>query len=138
MEAYDWLDFVRLGGFFDGRNEYVFHYAADTRLPASVTIGDTEYSLEYDQIGSLKAVVTSNGNVVKAIQYGPFGNILWDSNPGLRLPLGFAGGLWDPDAGLVRFGWRDYDPDTGRWTAPIPSAMPVAILTGTATVWMIR
>ncbi|SOB59839.1 protein of unknown function [Pseudodesulfovibrio profundus] len=26
----------------------------------------------------------------------------------------------DPDTGFVRFGWRDYDPDTGRWTAQDP------------------
>ncbi len=37
-----------------------------------------------------------------------------------RIPLGFAGGLHDPDLGFVRFGWRDYDPFTGRWTAPDP------------------
>ncbi|MBU1388574.1 MAG: RHS repeat-associated core domain-containing protein, partial [Proteobacteria bacterium] len=33
---------------------------------------------------------------------------------------GFAGGLYDADTGLVRFGYRDYDPDTGRWTAKDP------------------
>ncbi|MGE4421793.1 MAG: RHS repeat-associated core domain-containing protein [Pseudodesulfovibrio sp.] len=35
-------------------------------------------------------------------------------------PLGFAGGLHDRDLGFVRFGWRDYDVRTGRWTAPDP------------------
>ena len=35
-------------------------------------------------------------------------------------PFGFAGGLYDPDTGLVRFGARDYDPETGRWTAKDP------------------
>jgi RHS repeat-associated protein len=33
------------------------------------------------------------------------------------VPFGFAGGLHDKDTGLVRFGYRDYDPDIGRWTA---------------------
>jgi len=33
------------------------------------------------------------------------------------VPFGFAGGLQDRDTGLVRFGYRDYDPDVGRWTA---------------------
>ena len=47
-------------------------------------------------------------------------NVLSDSNPALRLPLGFAGGLADADTGLVRFGVRDYDPDVGRFTAPDP------------------
>jgi RHS repeat-associated protein len=35
-------------------------------------------------------------------------------------PFGFAGGLYDRDTGLVRFGARDYDPQTGRWTAKDP------------------
>jgi RHS repeat-associated protein len=30
------------------------------------------------------------------------------------------GGLHDRDLGFVRFGWRDYDVRTGRWTAPDP------------------
>jgi len=36
------------------------------------------------------------------------------------VPFGFAGGLHDRDTGLVRFGYRDYDPETGRWTAKDP------------------
>ena len=31
-------------------------------------------------------------------------------------PFGFAGGIYDKDTGLVRFGARDYDPSAGRWT----------------------
>ncbi|MDQ7834233.1 MAG: RHS repeat-associated core domain-containing protein [Humidesulfovibrio sp.] len=37
-----------------------------------------------------------------------------------RLPIGFAGGLFDADTGLTRFVWRDYDADTGRFTALDP------------------
>jgi len=48
--------------------------------------------------------------------YAEFGRVLSDTNPGLQ-PFGFAGGLWDADTGLVRFGARDYDAETGRWTA---------------------
>ncbi|HET8934091.1 MAG TPA: RHS repeat-associated core domain-containing protein [Polyangiales bacterium] len=44
-----------------------------------------------------------------------FGVVLNDSNPGFQ-PFGFAGGLYDADTGLVRFGERDYDALTGRWT----------------------
>jgi RHS repeat-associated protein len=37
-----------------------------------------------------------------------------------RIPFGFAGGLYDPDTGLVRFGARDRDVSVGRWTAKDP------------------
>ena len=36
------------------------------------------------------------------------------------LPHGFAGGMYDADTGLVRFGARDYDAQTGRWTSRDP------------------
>jgi RHS repeat-associated protein len=35
-------------------------------------------------------------------------------------PFNFAGGLYDKDTGLVRFGARDYDPQTARWTSKDP------------------
>jgi len=41
-------------------------------------------------------------------------------NAAFKVPFGFAGGLYDTDNGLVRFELRDYDPDTGRWTAKDP------------------
>jgi RHS repeat-associated protein len=37
------------------------------------------------------------------------------------MPFGFAGGIYDADSGLVRFGARDYDPLVGRWTTKDPS-----------------
>ena len=48
-----------------------------------------------------------------------FGRIVSDSNPGFQ-PFGFAGGLYDADTKLIRFGARDYDPETGRWTSKDP------------------
>ena len=42
-----------------------------------------------------------------------------DTNPGFQ-PFGFAGGLYDYETGLVRFGARDYDPEVGRWTSKDP------------------
>jgi len=40
-------------------------------------------------------------------------------NPGFQ-PFGFAGGLYDPDTGLVHFGAREYDASTGRWLTKDP------------------
>jgi RHS repeat-associated protein len=50
------------------------------------------------------------------LDYDDFGFVTQDTNPGFQ-PFGFAGGLYDPDTGLVRFGARDYDGEAGRWTS---------------------
>ena len=75
------------------------------------------YYLHYDQVGSLRAVTDSTGLMVKRIDYDSYGNVVSDSNPAFAVPFGFAGGLYDRDTGLTRFGYRDYDPALGRWTA---------------------
>jgi len=64
-------------------------------------------------------VNTSDGSVAQRMDYDEFGNVLLDTNPGFQ-PFGFAGGLSDQHTGLVRFGARDYDALTGRWTAKDP------------------
>jgi RHS repeat-associated protein len=48
--------------------------------------------------------------------YDEYGNVVEDTNPGFQ-PFGYAGGIYDRDTGLVRFGARDYDAVAGRWTA---------------------
>src|SRR5690606_28105820 len=51
--------------------------------------------------------------------YDEFGNVALDTNPGFQ-PFGFAGGLYDPGIGLVRFGARDYSAEIGRWLTKDP------------------
>ncbi|TDT86996.1 RHS repeat domain-containing protein [Pseudodesulfovibrio indicus] len=121
VEAYQWLDFVRLAGFHDGQHGHEFAYRDGERTPFAMRRDDgTVAGLFYDQVGSLRLVVDMHDNVIKEIVYDPFGGIIEDTNPAQRIPLGFAGGLHDRDLGFVRFGWRDYDVKTGRWTAPDP------------------
>ncbi len=73
-----------------------------------------------DQVGTPKVVADAAGSVVKVLSYDSFGNLISDSNPSFDLPIGFAGGLRDASTGLLRFGFRDYDPAAGRWTARDP------------------
>lgn len=74
-----------------------------------------------DHLGSPRLVVrVDNGNIAQRMDYTTLGDVTNDTNPGMH-PFGFAGGLYDLDTGLVRFGARDYDPrSTGRWTTKDP------------------
>ena len=80
----------------------------------------TTYYIATDQVGSPRVVTDSSGVIIKVIAYDSFGKRLSDSNPGFELHIGYAGGLEDTATGLVRFGFRDYDQETGRWTARDP------------------
>jgi len=94
---------------------------ADSRMPiAMIDANGTKYYLHYDQVGTLRAVSDTNHNIIKKIVYDTFGNVLSDSNPSFKIPFGFAGGLYDSDTKLTRFGYRDYDAYTGKWTAKDP------------------
>ncbi len=120
-EKYLWANLTTLLAVYDANDNLVqrFEYA-DGRMPVAMTMGATKYYLHYDQVGSLRAISNANGNIVKEITYDTFGNILSDTNPSFRVPFGFAGGLYDPDTKLTRFGYRDYDAYTGKWTAKDP------------------
>jgi RHS repeat-associated protein len=57
---------------------------------------------------------TTAAATVQVITYDAWGNVSSDTSPGFQ-PFGFAGGIYDKDTGLVRFGARDYNPRVGRW-----------------------
>jgi RHS repeat-associated protein len=121
VEKYLWQGLTRLLAVYNGSDSLTMRFEyADSRMPVAMTRGGATYYLTYDQVGSLKAVADSAGNVVKYIEYDSFGNIINDTNTAFDMPFGFAGGLHDRDTGFVRFGYRDFDPDTGRWTAKDP------------------
>jgi len=121
VEKYLWQGLTRLLAVYDGSSNLIMRFEyVDGRMPVAMTRGGATYYLTYDQVGSLRVVADSAGNVVKRIDYDSFGNIVADTNPSFDMPFGFAGGLHDRDTGLIRFGFRDYDPDIGRWTAKDP------------------
>jgi RHS repeat-associated protein len=120
-EKYLWQGMTRLLAVYDGNDNLLMRFEyADGRMPYAVVKGGEAYYLAYDQVGSLRVVADAAGQVKKRVDYDSFGNVILDTVPTFTVPFGFGGGMQDQDTGLVRFGFRDYDPDVGRWTAKDP------------------
>lgn len=97
-----------------------FVYATRSHVPDYMVRDGITYRFVTDEQGSVRRVVnTTTGTVEQQLSYDPYGVVLEDTEPGFQ-PFGYAGGLTDPDTGLVRFGARDYDPALGRWTSKDP------------------
>ncbi|MBV9344427.1 MAG: hypothetical protein JOZ03_05485 [Gammaproteobacteria bacterium] len=105
----------------DGAGQIRSRFGFDDRGDlALLQRGSATYRVLTDALGSPRLLVdSSTGAVVAEVAYDAWGNVVRESNSDF-LPVGFAGGLREPETGLLRFGARDYDPQTGRWTAPDP------------------
>jgi len=106
----------------DGNNQVIsrFVYATGANVPDFMIKGGVTYRLIKDHLGSPRLVVDiATNTVIQQLDYDVWGKVIQDSNPGFQ-PFGYAGGLYDRDTGLVRFGARDYDAETGRWTVKDP------------------
>ena len=106
----------------DGSGNIVEQFVYGTRpnVPDVIITAGEVYRVISNQVGSPVLIVNaSTGAIAEQISYDAWGNITADSNPGFQ-PFGFAGGLYDQNTGLVHFGARDYDPETGRWISRDP------------------
>ncbi len=97
-----------------------FVYGDAQNVPEYMLKGGSTYRIITDQLGSVRLVINSaTGEIAQRIDYDEFGRVVANTNPGFQ-PFGFAGGLYDDDTRLTRFGARDYDAETGRWTTKDP------------------
>lgn len=122
QQAWLYSDQLRIAAELDASGTVVsrFVYGTRSNTPDYMVRGGVAYRVISDPLGSPRLVVrASDGVIMQRVDYDEFGNVLSDTNPGFQ-PFGFAGGLYDRDTRLVRFGARDYDPHAGRWTTKDP------------------
>ena len=105
----------------DGSSAVVMRFVySGGNAPSYLIKGADVYRLLADEHGSVRLVVkVADGSIAQQLDYDEFGRVVVDTAPGFQ-PFGYAGGLYDPNTGLVRFGVRDYSADTGQWTARDP------------------
>jgi RHS repeat-associated protein len=122
QKGYLWSDALRVVAELDGTGAVVSRFVYGTRpnVPEYMVKGGNTYRILTDHLGSVRLVVNAaTGAVAQRIDYDVWGNPTF-TGPADFQPFGFAGGLHDPDTGLVRLGARDYDAGTGRWTSKDP------------------
>jgi len=125
QQGFLYQDGLKIIAELDGNNAIVsrFIYATHVNVPDYMVKGGITYRIITDHLGSPRVVVqvdgATPGQVAQRMDFDEFGNETNDTNPGFQ-PFGFAGGLYDRDTKLVRFGARDYDANTGRWTSKDP------------------
>jgi RHS repeat-associated protein len=118
----------------DGSNNVLstFVYGLKPNVPDYMVHGGTTYRIVSDWRGDVRLVLdttkTGAAAVVQQIDYFEWGNVTNLVDPACTVggtelcfqPFGFAGGIWEPSTGLVRFGARDYDPLARRWVSKDP------------------
>jgi RHS repeat-associated protein len=122
VQGFLYQDGLRPVAELDGSGGVVsrFVYASRSNVPDYLIKEGSVYRIIADHLGSPRLVINvMTSEIAQRLDYSAFGAVLRDTNPGFQ-PFGFAGGLYDRDTGLVRFGARDFDAETGRWTAKDP------------------
>ncbi len=103
-----------------GKLVKTFVYATKSHVPDYyIDQNNRKFKIVTDHLGSVRLVVANSGRVLQMMEHDEFGRVVQDTRPGF-LPFGFAGGIYDRATGLTRFGFRDYDALTGRWSAKDP------------------
>lgn len=106
----------------DGNNNITarFIYGDKLNVPSYMEKNGQTYRIISDHLGSPRLIVNiATGLAEQKIEFDTWGNVIQDNNPEFQ-PFGFAGGLYDAQTELTKFGVRDYDAQIGRWISKDP------------------
>ncbi len=81
---------------------------------------NAEFHPSYDGNGNIIAWIDGTGSVVARIDYDPFGRVITRQGSINCLAYGFSTKYTDAESGLCYYGFRYYDPETGRWPSRDP------------------
>ncbi len=123
LEEYYPLDgAVTLGVF--GADGALAHWniVAGAKVVGRRTANGALYFYLEDNVGSTRATIGADGQVVETNDYYPFGLVMPGRGRGANPPTreGFTGKERDPESGLHYFGARFYMPALGRWMVVDP------------------
>ena len=74
----------------------------------------------YDGNGNVSEYLTTSGSVAAHFEYDPFGNTVVNTDTGNQFTYKFSTKPADSETGLYYYGYRYYDPFTGRWPSRDP------------------
>ena len=78
------------------------------------------YYSTYDGNGNVSEYLASNGTVTAHFEYDPFGNTIVNTGASNQFAYRFSTKPLDFASGLYYYGYRYYDPLTGRWPSRDP------------------
>jgi len=83
----------------------------------------TNAFVAYDGNGNVSALIdAANGSVCGRYEYGPFAEPIRSSGPLSTLnPIRFSTKYTDTESGFLYYGYRYYNPSTGRWLSRDPA-----------------
>ena len=86
----------------------------------AINTGNVRHYPTYDGNGNVSEYLTRTGTIAAHFEYDPFGNTVVNTDTGNLFTYRFSTKPRDIETGLYYYGYRYYDPMTGRWPSRDP------------------
>lgn len=98
---------------------------AEIGAAVAIEIGGGVFAPLHDHNGNVAALLNEKGELIESYHYTGFGEGTYFDGVGNVLdkaisPWRFSSKRVDSETGLIHFGRRNYDPESGRWITPDP------------------